>query len=150
MSLPPLGKVERRFLSAGDIEVLADSIDPRYRLMVLLGGYAGLRLGELAALRWSSFTVGYRAVRITETLTNVNGEVSIGPPKTRASIRTVSLPRFLVEEVEHFSVGSGDDLLFSAPRGGPPASQRFVKGSGCRPWRRRVWNGAPRTPSVIR
>lgn len=133
VSLPPLGKVERRFLSAGDIEVLADSIDRRYRLLVLLGGYAGLRLGELAALRWSSFTVGYRAVKVTETLTNVRGEVSIGPPKTRASVRTVSLPKFLVVEVEHHSVGSRDDLLFPAPLGGPLRFSAF---------RQRVWRPA--------
>lgn len=135
VSLPPLGKTERRFLSASDIEVLADSIVPRYRLLVLLGGYAGLRLGELAALRWSSFTVGYRAVKVTETLTNVRGEVSIGPPKTRASVRTVSLPAFLVDEVSQHPRDevAPASLLFPAPQGGPLRFSAF---------RQRVWKPA--------
>ena len=122
--------------------------------MVLLGGYAGLRFGELAALRMSSFGVGFRTVTVTETLTDVRGVVRIGPPKTRASVRTISLPAFLVAELEQL-VGAGrvstlvdTGLLFPAPEGGP------IRPSN---WRRRVWAptvhkgspGAPRTPSGI-
>lgn len=92
-------KVERRFLNVNEIQALAESIDPRYRLLVLLGAYAGLRLGELAALKVSSFGIGYRTVTVTETLTDVRGMLAIGPPKTRASIRTVTLPGFLADEI---------------------------------------------------
>jgi integrase len=63
--LPNLERVERRFLSVDEIHDLADAIDSRYRVMVLLGGYAGLRFGELAALRLSSFGVGLRTVTVT-------------------------------------------------------------------------------------
>lgn len=87
VSPPPLERAEQRFLSIDEIHVLADAVDPRYRLLVLLGGYAGLQLGELAALKVSSLGVGLQTVTITETLTDVGGIVSIGPPKTRASVR---------------------------------------------------------------
>ncbi len=68
--------------------------------MVLLGAYAGLRLGELAALKVSSFGLGLRTVTVTETVTNVRGMVRIGPPKAWASVRTISLPTFLVTNLE--------------------------------------------------
>ena len=53
-----------------EIHDLADAVDDRYRLMVLLRGYAGLRLGELAALRVSSFGVWLRTVTVTESLSD--------------------------------------------------------------------------------
>ena len=58
VSLPRFEPREQRFLTADEIWQLADAIDPRYRCLVLLGGYAGLRLGELAALKTSSLAMG--------------------------------------------------------------------------------------------
>lgn len=92
VALRQIEHIERRFLSVDEIQDLADAIDDRYRLMVLSGGYAGLRFGELATLRVSSFRVGLRTVTVTETLTDVGGVVRIGPPKTRASVRTACRP----------------------------------------------------------
>ena len=47
------GRRSRRTADADHPEVfaLADAIDPRYRALVLLGTFASLRWGELAALR---------------------------------------------------------------------------------------------------
>lgn len=128
VKLPAIVKVERRFLTVDEIQALADAIDPRYRLLVLLGAYAGLRLGELAALKVSSFGIGYRTLTITETLTDVRGVLEIGPPKTRASIRTVALPAFLSDDLATMVVN--EQLLFPAPAGGP------IRVST---WRRRFW-----------
>jgi integrase len=50
----PLPKVEReemRFLTPAEVAALADAIAPRYRALVLVGAYGGLRIGELAGLR---------------------------------------------------------------------------------------------------
>jgi integrase len=49
--LPRVEREEMRFLDPGELAVLADTIDRRYRCLVLLGGYGGLRAGELFALR---------------------------------------------------------------------------------------------------
>jgi hypothetical protein len=45
----------------------------------------------------------------------------VGPPKTRASRRTVGLPRFVVEELAPHPAGAGDPdaFVFTAPQGGP-------------------------------
>jgi integrase len=52
----PLPKVEReemRFLTPAEVATLAEAIQPRYRALVLVGAYGGLRIGELAGLRRS-------------------------------------------------------------------------------------------------
>ena len=68
------------------------------------------------------------------TITVVSGRPPIGPPKTRASVRTVALPRFLSEDLAIHAPAKGlDDLLFAAPRGGKISPTT---------WRRRVWGPA--------
>ncbi|WP_246268445.1 hypothetical protein [Acrocarpospora macrocephala] len=42
---------ERPVLTMKQVFVLADAIDPRYRMLVLLATFASLRWGELAALK---------------------------------------------------------------------------------------------------
>jgi integrase len=40
-----------RFLSVDEIRYLADAIDPRFRALILMAGFTGLRWGELVGLR---------------------------------------------------------------------------------------------------
>jgi integrase len=42
-----------RFLAPAEIVDLAEAIHPRYRTLVFVGAYGGLRIGELAGLRQS-------------------------------------------------------------------------------------------------
>ncbi|GAB3041888.1 tyrosine-type recombinase/integrase [Sediminivirga luteola] len=62
-------------------------------ILVMLG--TGLRIGELLALRWSDLNLAGDAATITVTGTIVKGRRQ-PLPKTRASERTVYLPRFVV------------------------------------------------------
>lgn len=41
------------FLMPREVEALAEAIEPRFRALVLLAAYGGLRFGELAGLRRS-------------------------------------------------------------------------------------------------
>jgi integrase len=51
--LPKVGREEMRFLTPAEIARLADCIVVRYRALVLVAAYGGLRVGELAGLRRS-------------------------------------------------------------------------------------------------
>jgi integrase len=48
--LPSVEREEMRFLTPAGVARLADAIGPSYRALVLLGAYAGLRIGELAGV----------------------------------------------------------------------------------------------------
>jgi len=91
----PLPKVEReemRFLTSAEVATLADAIQPRYRALVLVAAYGGLRIGELAGLRRSRVDLLRGTVQVAEIVVEVRGVLHIGPPKTRASRRTVGCP----------------------------------------------------------
>lgn len=57
VALPRTRKREMLFLDEHQIERLADAVDSRYRALVYLLAYAGLRWGEAAALRRSAVDV---------------------------------------------------------------------------------------------
>jgi integrase len=117
MNLPPLGGKRRRYLSAAQVEALADAAGPG-RVAVLVLSYCGLRWSELAALRVRSFDLLRRRVVSEEAVTEIDGSTVVwGTPKTHGR-RTVPLPRFLVDELARTVVNRpGDELAFPSPQG---------------------------------
>jgi integrase len=147
----PLPKVEReemRFLTPAEVATLADAIAPRCRALVLVGAYGGLRIGELAGLRRSRVDLLRGTVTVAEIVVEVRGVLHIGgSPKTRASRRTVGLPRFVVEELAaHIAVLATRRRLCS-PRRRVARCASTGSGLGCggrRPGRP-AWTGCAST-----
>jgi integrase len=152
----PLPRVERdemRFLTPADVARLADAIEPRYRALVLVGAYGGLRAGELFGLRRSRVDVLHATVDVAEVLTEVSGHHHFGPPKTRAGRRRVprSCSRRLgARRCGRRCSGAVCGIQPSKPRGSFPygcmtcATARWPCGS--RPVRHRTrWRRAPAT-----
>ena len=129
--LPRIEREEMRFLGPQQIALLAGVIDERYRPLVLVSAYGGLRAGELFGLRRGRVDLLRGRVDVAETLVEVRGHHHFGPPKTRAGHRSVPLPRSVVEVLTTHVAGlEPGDLVFPAPDGGPVRSSLF---------RRRVW-----------
>jgi integrase len=80
-------------------------------------------------------------VTVAEIVVEVRGVLYIGSPKTRASRRTVGLPRFVVEELGVHLAEPGDleSFVFTAPQGGPLRVTGF---------RARVWRPATRAAGL--
>ncbi len=138
IKLPPKSQTEMRFLTADEVDEVAAAIDEPYRALVLTAAYTGCRFGELTGLRVPRLDLLRRSLTITETLTDVRGQVSLAPPKTSAARRQVALPKFLSEELaRHLSQWppAADGFLFTAPEGGPVRRTNF---------RRRTWLPAVR------
>lgn len=113
---------DQRFLDVAQISNLADVIVDRFRAFVILAAYGGLRYGELAGLRRKHIDLGRGCVTVAETMVEADGKISFGPPKTRRSRRTVTLPRRVVKELhdhlERYVPDDPDALVFTGPRGG--------------------------------
>lgn len=98
---------------------LADAMPERLALAVLLGAWAQLRNGEVLELRRKDITPA--AIAVTRGVTWVGGKATVGPPKTDAGVRAVSLPPHIADAVkehlaEHANAGP-DGLLFPATPG---------------------------------
>ena len=118
------------FLEPEEVAHLAETIDPRYRVLVYTAAYTGLRAGELLALRRRDVDLLRGVVHVERSLKEVHSShlapelkgLFLGPTKTHTR-RTVALPRFLREMLnEHLSdpealaSGSGRTRSYSRVR----------------------------------
>ncbi len=91
---------EQRFVSLPELYAIADVVPDRYRALILTAGLAGLRQGELLALRRSDLNLDSASLSVRrKRLRLASGEVIEGDPKSEAGRRTVSLPQLLVAEL---------------------------------------------------
>jgi integrase len=126
---------EQRFANMLELLDLTRVTPERYRVMVLTAGLAGLRQGELLALRRGDVDLVAGVIHIRRKRQQLDsGEVIEGPPKSEAGRRTVALPEPLVdalrEHVRRFVAKGDDAYVFSTPGGEPVERNNF---------RRRVW-----------
>jgi hypothetical protein len=82
------------------VEQLVDAMPDKYKAMVLVGAYAGLRWGEAAGLTRASIGVLTSRITIASTAVEVRGHY-VGPEP--------------------------DALVFMAPQGGPLARSLFSR-----------------------
>ncbi len=99
--LPKTEKRQQRILSEDDIADLVKASEHNpFRIPLLLALYGGLRREESAALRWQDVDFKRRTVTIHQALTRTSsGAEVLKAPKTSTSARTVSLPRFVMDEL---------------------------------------------------
>jgi integrase len=131
---------EMHFLTASQIERLAEAITPRFRVAIYAAGYLGLRDGELWAVRTTNLRSG--TLRVERSLAQVRLGTSLppgyseirpglvlGPTKTGRS-RSLLVPRFLLQMLdEHLAVcpPTAEGLVFTAGQGGPVWHRNFYR-----------------------
>lgn len=112
------------YLAHDQLEALANAAE-EYRLLVLVLGYCGIRWGEAIAIKAGRLTLDTRRIRIVQAYSDVKGRLELGPVKNHEK-RSVPLPRSFAEELRPLLDGRGrDDLLFTAPEGGPLRYRNF-------------------------
>ena len=120
---------ERPVLTLDQVMTLADSIDPRYRLLVLLAVFASLRWGELMGLRKTDVDLIDGLVRVERTIVLIGADQVVKTPKTAAGRRTVALPLWLLPLIENhfrdYSDHAPNGAVFVGPYGKTPARPNF-------------------------
>lgn len=115
---------ERDVITVPEVWRLADAVEPRYRALVLTAAFTGLRRGELFGLTRRRVDLLHKTVSIAEQRQQLrDGTLIVGPPKTDAGRRVISLPDPLIPELEAHLAAFGqpgpEGLVFSGDKGGP-------------------------------
>jgi integrase len=136
--LPRARPTEMRLLDGAEVAELAAALPERYGSLAIVAAYTGLRWGEMAGLRVGDLDMLRRRLTVRSTLIEPSGETPrLGPPKSKASGRTIILPKVVVETLArqlevHPPV---DDMVWTTERG-----QLLRRGSFGRIWRKAVAN----------
>ncbi|MDN6149636.1 MAG: tyrosine-type recombinase/integrase [Yaniella sp.] len=123
MSSKPRHKV---LATPEQIRQMAEAMPEGDALIVLLGGYAGLRIGEVLALRRRDIVQDEKDdsvwVRVSKQIQARGSGVREEAPKSEDGKRTIPIPEWLAHEVQQYlkdQVGQhGDALLFPRTPGG--------------------------------
>ncbi|MGH9024797.1 MAG: site-specific integrase [Acidimicrobiia bacterium] len=115
---------ERPIATIEQVYAIADAIEPRYRALVRTATFTGLRLGELRALTRRRLDLLHATVNVIEQMSEFkHGELVVGPPKSEASKRTVTIPAALIPEPEahlpRWAAPGPDGLVFCGTRDQP-------------------------------
>jgi integrase len=113
---------ERPVLTVAHVYALADAVPRRYRALILLACFCGLRWGELAGLQRGDIDTERRTIRVARQLSEVAGRpLFFAPPKSDAGKRLVAIPPMILPDVlshlDTFTPSGADALLFTSPTG---------------------------------
>lgn len=121
---------ERPTLTVQQVFALAEAMPPRLRAMVLLATFASLRYGEVSALQRRDIDLERGIVRVRQAFVELDrGGLTLGPPKSRAGLRTVAVPDVIMPDIRKhlatYADSAADAWVFTGPRGGPIKRSNF-------------------------
>jgi integrase len=115
-NLPRKTAKRRVYLTAADVHRLADEAG-RYRVLVLVLAYTGIRWGEAVALRVRDIEFLRRRISVSENAVQLGVSHAVGQTKGRKD-RSVPVAAFVLEELSVQCQGKApDDLVFPAQDG---------------------------------
>lgn len=118
--IPHATRVTRRFepkpATPEQIAVIVENMPDKYRALILLAAWCGLRWGEVSELRRKDLDLKAMTVRVERAVVWRKGQSTVGTPKSRAGVRTIALPPnlrpALRRHIEEHAMPSEDGLLF--------------------------------------
>lgn len=122
VSLPKMSKIHFNVLTKEQISTIITKLDTdrrlnRYSALFKLLIYSGCRIGEALALNISN--VSDSGIRVARTLAYINGQFYYNEPKTSSSLRTISLPTDIVQELRNHYTDNENQLVFHTASGMP-------------------------------
>jgi integrase len=114
---------ERPAPTVAQVFDLVQRMPERFRAMVLLAAFASLRWGEVTALRRCDVATDASCVKVTRAFVeSVEKGLIVGPPKSRAGVRTLIVPEAIradvVKHLDTYTADRWDALIFTGEKGG--------------------------------
>lgn len=137
---------QMRTLDHDQVIDLVRAHPPWFRPLIMTAAYCGLRWGELAGLAPDRVDLMRQTIRVERQLSEVNGKFDFGPPKTKAGVRSLTIPSTVADMLTpHLAseVVQAANLVFPTPTGKPLRRNNF------RTVWRRVVVGTPKRPGLF-
>jgi integrase len=115
---PKIQKRPTRILTPEEVGMVADAINPRFRALILLSAWGGLRIGELGGLQPGDINHFASRVAIRRAVSTPASGPELGPPKTAASARVVTLPAWVMQELREHLLAYPGEQVFTLPQKG--------------------------------
>ena len=131
LQLPAVRGVRERIVSPTEAAALLEALVPPDRALWATALYAGLRRGELMALRRKDLDLTRGVVRVEQSWDAKTGPVA---PKSRAGRRAVPLPRALHPYLADVARGSAPDHLLLGRATSVPFDPGTVRKRALRAW----------------
>lgn len=116
-----------------EVKALLGALTGRWRPLVLVATFCGLRASELRGLRWSDVDLDKREIRIHQRADRFN---DIGRPKSLSSERTVPAPPMVINALKEWKLAYSRPVIGRDDDGNPiredarPAHLVFANGLG--------------------
>jgi len=135
VQLPPRGQEDVEFLEVNELDALISALDEADAALYATAGHAGLRLGELLALRWDEVDLDGGTIQVERSWDHKSRQYVA--PKSKAGRRTVPLSRTLRERLVLYRAGldqlpDGFELVFPGKDGEPQAPSSLEQRLGRR------------------
>lgn len=138
IELPAVRGKRERAVNPSEASALIEHAPEADRALWATALYAGLRLGELQALRWRNLDFERGLIRVERSWDAREGEIE---PKSRAGRRSVPMPGALREHLPE--PGDPDALVFGRSGGRPFDGGSITKRA------RRAWEAAKLNPITL-
>jgi integrase len=105
-------------LDVAEVGQLTDAIDERFKALILISAWCGLRWGEVAELRRKDFTTDCAVIAVRRAVSHRAGRCIVDTPKSR-KIRKVVTPPHIRPAIRHHLASYAkepDALVFPADR----------------------------------
>jgi integrase len=115
-------KSKTRPATFAEIDTIVSEMPERLAPMILLATWCALRFGELVELRRSDVNIQDGVIHVRRGAVRVRGGWDVGPPKSEAGIRDVTIPPHVLPAIKaHLTsehVGPAKDALLFPPQRG--------------------------------
>lgn len=114
--LPPKKSREMQVLTPEEMQrFLIQAKYEGYFEMLLLELTTGMRRGELLALQWDDLNFDSGELNICRQVYHVKGSMQISEPKTKSSIRTIILPKVVLNVLAEYRKTVNSRWMFPSP-----------------------------------
>lgn len=132
VKLPRVAKYHHHILDVAQYQQLlqANRGLPIY-IPLVLGGYMGLRKGEVLGLTWPDIDFKKNTLTVRQIRQKVEGQEILREPKTEKSRRTLVMPQFVAEELrvhrDNIIIGLSHQLVCCLTTGEPLSYDTFYQ-----------------------